>query len=306
MSAVSYVTAQVLRVLPRARIGHAIGQLADREWSPAIGRVVVGLYSRAYRVALDECEPANWASFDAFFTRRLRDGIRPLAPNPAAVLSPADGRIEAAGRIGDQCTFTVKGQAYAIEDLIGDAVEARRYVGGAGFVVYLSPRDYHRVHAPVSGTIRHIRSMPGDCFPVNAIGMRHVRNLLCRNRRVSIEIDAAAGGFGRVAVVMVVAMIVGRITTLGIDAPDVPLGEHAFQPPMAVARGAELGAFHLGSTAVVLVEKLAEGSSLASPGPVRYGEPLLEARSSPLLATNGSAPVGRSRPAGDQPRESRR
>jgi phosphatidylserine decarboxylase len=275
MSAVSYVTAQFLRVLPRARIGRAVGRLAEQPWSPAIGKAVVSLYSRAYRVPLDEYEAGHWASFDAFFTRRLRAGLRPLAPNPATVLSPADGRIESTSRIDDSCAFLVKGRPYSVEDLIGDAAEARRYAGGAGFVVYLSPRDYHRVHAPVSGTIHHIRSMPGDYFPVNPVGMRHVRNLFCRNRRVSIEIEGE-GGLGRVAVVMVVAMIVGRITTIGVDAPDVPFGRHTFEEPIAVARGDELGAFHLGSTAVVLVEKFAEGSRLAGEGPVRYGQALLE------------------------------
>ena len=274
MSAVSYATAQILRVLPRARIGHAIGRLADRTWSPAVGKAVVALYSRVYHVALDEYEDGDWASFDAFFTRRLRNGLRPLAADPTAVLSPADGRIESVARIDDNCVFMVKGRPYAVTDLIGDATEARRYVGGAGFVVYLSPRDYHRVHAPVSGTIHHIRSMAGDYFPVNAVGMGHVPNLLCRNRRVSIQIETEAG-HGRVVVVMVVAMIVGRVTTIGIDARDVPFGAHDFGQPLVVARGDELGAFHLGSTAVVLVEKIGQGSRLAGVGPVRYGEALL-------------------------------
>lgn len=302
MSAVTYVTAQILRVLPRARIGQAIGRLADRRWSPAVGRAVVGLYSYVYGVALDEYEHREWASFDAFFTRRLRGGLRPLAADPAAVVSPADGRIESTARIDDSCSLMVKGRPYAVADLIGDANEARRYAGGAGFVVYLSPRDYHRVHAPVSGTIHRIRSMPGDCFPVNAVGMRHVPNLLCRNRRVSIEIDTE-GGRGRVAVVMVVAMIVGRVTTVGIHARDVPFGVHNFAPPLVVGRGDELGAFHLGSTAVVLVESVAEGSWLAGAGPVRYGEALLQGRKS---ATAAGTPLAARVPAVVDPRESRR
>ncbi len=162
-------------------------------------------------------------------------------------------------------------------ELVGDAAEAQRFVGGAGVVVYLSPRDYHRVHAPVAGAIRRIRSMPGDYFPVNAVGVRHVANLFCRNRRVAIEIDAA-GGLGRVTVVMVVAMIVGRITTVGVDGRDVPLGDHVFDPPLRVARGDEIGVFHLGSTAVVLAEPSAAGAWMAPPGPVRYGQVILRAR----------------------------
>jgi phosphatidylserine decarboxylase len=279
MSAVTYATAQILRVLPRQRIGRALGRLADAPWPAPVGRAVVGLYSRVYDIALDEYVPAGdggWPSFDAFFTRRLRDGRREVDRDPRHVVSPADGRVESMARIEDGGTFRVKGRAYSVEELVGDADEARRLVGGMGFVVYLSPRDYHRVHAPVGGVVRRIRSMPGDYFPVNAIGMRHVDNLFCRNRRVAIEIDAE-GGLGRVTVVMVVAMIVGRITVAGVDAHDVPIGVHAFEPALRVARGEEIGVFHLGSTAVVLVEspRKAKGEWLVSEGPVRYGEPLV-------------------------------
>jgi phosphatidylserine decarboxylase len=276
MSAVTYATAQFLRVLPRARIGQALGRLADHRWSPPLGRAVVSVYSRVYDVRLEDCvDSGGWSSFDAFFTRRLRDGVRAIDPDPRAITSPADGRIESMGPIDGRGTFTVKGRPYSVAELVGGEQEAARFLGGAGFVVYLSPRDYHRVHAPVSGTIRRIRSMPGDYFPVNAIGVQHVPNLFCRNRRVAIEIDAD-GGLGRVTVVMVVAMIVGRITTVGVDARDVPLGDHVFEPPLRVARGDEIGVFHLGSTAVVLTEKRAAGSWLVGEGPVRYGQALLK------------------------------
>jgi phosphatidylserine decarboxylase len=292
MSAVTYATAQILRVLPRQRIGQALGKLADASWPAPLGRAVVGLYSRVYDIALDEYVPGGagggWSSFDAFFTRRLREGARVVDRDPRAILSPADGRIESMSRIEEGGTFLVKGRRYAVEELVGDAGEARRLLGGVGFVVYLSPRDYHRVHSPVSGQIRSIRSMPGDYYPVNSIGMRHVDNLFCRNRRVAIEIDAD-GGLGRVTVVMVVAMIVGRITTIGVDAHDVPFGVHTFDPPRRVARGDELGIFHLGSTAVVLVEPSARGAGkwLVPEGPVLYGQPLY--RQPDDAPTNGRA-----------------
>jgi phosphatidylserine decarboxylase len=292
MSAVSYATAQLLRVLPRARIGRAIGRLAEAPWPGPVGRAVVGLYSSVYDISLQECvQKDGWTSFDAFFTRRLRDDVRAVDPDPNNVLSPADGRIESMGRIDEGGTFLVKGRPYAVDELLGDARAARRFLGGAGFVVYLSPRDYHRVHAPVGGTIRRIRSMPGDYFPVNAVGLRHVPNLFCRNRRVAIEIDAD-GGLGRVAVVMVVAMIVGRITTIGVDAPDVPIGDQLFDPPLRVARGQEIGVFHLGSTAVVLTESRAVGLWLAEQGNVRFGQPLLRAPDAASRATYGPPAAG--------------
>ena len=279
MSAFTYATAQLLRVLPRARVSRAFGRLADLRWSPPLGRAVVGLYSRVYGLSFDECvETSGWASFDAFFTRKLREGTRPIAPDARVVVSPADGRIESMGRVDEGGTFTVKGRPYQVRELVGDKEEAKRFLGGAGCVVYLSPRDYHRVHAPVSGTIRRVRSMPGDYYPVNSIGVRHVPNLFARNRRVALEIDTPQeSGLGRVTVVMVVAIIVGRITVTGIDARDVPIGDHVFDPPMPVERGSELGIFHLGSTAVVFVEKAAAGRWLVQDGPVRFGEPLIAA-----------------------------
>ena len=277
MSAVTYATAQVLRALPRARIGRAVGRLAERRWPRPVGKAVVGLYSRVYRVRLDECaEERDWPSFDAFFTRRLREGVRPVASDRHTIASPADGRIEAAGTIDDGGTFVVKGRPYSVAELVGGDREAERFRGGAGFVVYLSPKDYHRVHTPAAGVIRRIRSVPGDYYPVNEIGMRHIPRLFCRNRRVVIEIDGEAG-LGRIAVVMVVAMIVGRITTIGIDHPDVPFGDHCFDPPLRVGRGDEIGVFHLGSTAVVLTEKQAAGQWLLREGTVRYGDGVLRA-----------------------------
>jgi phosphatidylserine decarboxylase len=253
-------------------VGRALGKLADTRWSPTVGRAVVGLYSRAYDVRFDECvRSEGFTSFDDFFTRLLRDGARPLDPDAQVVLSPADGRLESMGTV-DGRTFRVKGAEYSVEELVGDAHEAARYEGGGGCVVYLSPRDYHRVHAPASGQISLVRSIPGDYFPVNAIGMRHVKNLFARNRRVAIAIDTAE--LGRITVVMVAAMIVGRITVTGIDARDVPFGEHRFDPPRPIRRGEELGIFHLGSTAVVFLEARALHAWCASEGSVRYGQAL--------------------------------
>jgi len=115
MSAFTYATAQTLRVLPRARIGRAVGRLAEWHWSAPVGRAVIGLYSRLYDVRLDDCvEREGWPSFDAFFTRRLRRDARMVDPDPRAVTSPADGRIESLGRIDGSGTFVVKGREIII------------------------------------------------------------------------------------------------------------------------------------------------------------------------------------------------
>lgn len=287
MSAATYVTAQIMRVLPRAKISRAVGNLADWSWPSAIGNAVVGIYTRVYDVALEESEGRGaWTSFDEFFTRPLRKGARRIEADPRTVVSPADGNLVSNGRIDPGGTFLVKGRPYSVGELIGSEIEAHQFHGGSGAVVYLSPRDYHRVHAPVGGSIHRIRSIPGDYFPVNAVGMRHVPRLFCRNRRVAIDIDADAG-LGRVTVVMVVAMIVGRITTIGVEQRDVEAGDHLFDPPLRVERGEEIGMFHLGSTAVVLSENSAGVSWLAGEGPIRLGEPLTRSEVKERSLENG-------------------
>jgi phosphatidylserine decarboxylase len=282
MSALTYATAQLLRVLPRAGISRVMGRAADRAWPAPINRAVIRAYSKFYRVSLDEClQTEGWTSFDEFFTRGLRDGARPIAADPRTVVSPSDGRVESMGPVDMQRTFTVKGRPYRVEELVGDRDDALRYEGGAGCVIYLSPRDYHRVHAPVDGTVSLIRSMPGDYYPVNSIGVKHVPNLFARNRRVAFAIDTPPEtGLGRVTVVMVAAIVVGRITATGVDARDVPFGNHVIAPPRVVKRGDEIGVFHLGSTAVVFFERRAVGAAaewLVDEGAILYGQRLLQA-----------------------------
>jgi len=272
LNAITYATAQIVRVLPRTRITRAAGHLADYAWPDLLGKAVVHFYCRAYNVKLDECcKRDGYTSFDDFFTRELREGARTLPSDPRIVISPADGRIDSLGRV-DGHRFEVKGRPYEVSELVGDSAEAKRYEGGSGCVVYLSPRDYHRVHSPVAGKIVAVRSMRGDYYPVNAIGIQHVPKLLVRNRRVAIVIDSQ--GFGLVTVVMVSAMVVGRITVTGIDARDVPIGCHTLKPPRAIARGEQIGIFHLGSTAVVFFEPGAKVRFLAGVGPIRFAEPL--------------------------------
>jgi len=255
MSVATYAAAQLLRVLPRVRITRAVGKLADARISPSVSKAVVGLFVRAYDVNLGEAIRPEGAfdSFDAFFTRELVPGARPMVDDPTVLVSPADGRLDAYGPVETGGRIVVKDRPYRVEELIGDADDARRYDGGQYFVVYLSPRDYHRVHAPAGGRIESIRSLPGDLYPVNAIGERHVPKLFSKNRRVAIPIDTPSQG--RVTVVMVGAMIVGRITVRCMDAHDVPVGNHRLPEPFLVQRGDEIGTFHLGSTAVVFVEK---------------------------------------------------
>ncbi len=271
MSVTTFAAAQLLRALPRVRLSRAVGRLCDRPLSPGVSRVIARAYARAYRVDLSEAERADdgYASFDAFFTRRLRSGARTI--ERAGVVSPADGRLEATGPIDAGARLFVKGKPYDVGDLVGDERQAARYVGGSFAVVYLSPRDYHRVHSPVDGDIVAVNSLEGDLFPVNAIGERHVPRLFVENHRVAIEIQTQT--LGRVTAIMVGAIIVGRIsvTVLGPGRP--AAGRRELEPPVAVARGDEIGIFHIGSTVVLLTEAPARISREA--GPIKYGEALV-------------------------------
>lgn len=274
MTVATYAAAQILRVLPRTQITRAVGRLVDLPLSPRVSRAVVGIYARAYDVNMGEAQPANgsFESFDAFFTRRLRDGQRPICDDAGAIVAPSDGDVVALGTVEPRGRFRIKGKEYQAEDLVGHAEDARRYEGGQFAVIYLSPRDYHRVHSPVEGRLRLVRSMPGDLYPVNSIGERHVRSLFARNRRVAIVIDAADGH--RVTVVMVSAMIVGRVTVTGVPGRDAPFGTHELAPAIELARGDEIGIFHLGSTAVVFVEPGVSTPWTRELGPIQLGQRL--------------------------------
>jgi phosphatidylserine decarboxylase len=186
-------------------------------------------------------------------------------------VSPSDGKLSCLGRIDSDARILVKGQQYEAAELIGSDEDARRYSGGQFAVVYLAPGDYHRVHSPVDGRVTLLRGMPGDLFPVNSLGERYVPRLFVRNNRVAIVIDTES--LGRVTVVMVGATIVGRISVTALPGPAVPPGSHLIDPSYQVARGDEIGMFHLGSTAVVLFEP---GLTLTRPtGIVRMGQSLV-------------------------------
>jgi phosphatidylserine decarboxylase len=271
VSVATFAAAQLLRVLPRSSLSHAVGKLSERPLSPAVSRAGTAAYIRAFRVDMTDVDQdiAPYRSFDAFFTRDLRSGSRVVSSED--VVSPADGLLVDSGSIDSRSEFLVKGKPYDLGELIGDEGEARGLAGGAFAVVYLSPRDYHRVHSPIDGHLRRVNGISGDLYPVNAIGERHVQGLFLKNQRVAMFLDTKAGG--RAVVVMVGAMIVGKITVRAVVSSGTPLGNHQLDPAEPVRRGDEIGTFHLGSTVVVL---LSPGTVLRRrPGRVLYGQSLI-------------------------------
>lgn len=287
-SATSRAIARLMYLLPRERLTRAVGVVTGAEVPSAVLQPVLRTYIRAYDVDMSDYRvpEGGFRSFNEFFTRPLKEGRRPVDAGPLEAISPADGRLDDAGEITPERSFLVKGQRYRVEELLDDAREAERYQGGTFAVVYLSPRDYHRVHAPIAGAVRSVKHVPGTLFPVNNFGVKHVPQLFSRNERVVVHLEAAQGVHA--AVVLVGAMVVGQIR-LAFDAPARP--PHGGAPASRVypsgavtlERGDEVGAFLLGSTVVLLLAgstpRAWEVSSQVVGHAVRFGQTI--ARRSP-------------------------
>ena len=254
------------------------GRVCDLRLPAALRAPIIRAYARAFGADLSEAAqpPESYASFNAFFTRALAPGLRPVSREPGIVVSPCDARVRSIGPIAsDGRLEQVKGRTYPIEALLGSAEDAAPLRGGVQATLYLSPAMYHRVHSPVDGRVRAWRYLPGRLFPVNGPGLRSIPGLFTRNERVCLFCDTQA--HGRVAVALVGAANVGRLTLAFTDlVTNRGAAARRVEPsaPVAVSRGDEIGVFNLGSTVVVL---LADPSLVALAGPgelVRMGQPL--------------------------------
>lgn len=235
----------------------------------------------AYGVDMSEAaepDPARYSCFNAFFTRALKPGARPLPGATNAVLSPADGALSALGAIRDDAIFQAKGHEFSLTTLLGgDPERAAPFRNGSFATVYLSPKDYHRVHAPLGGTLREMIYVPGRLFSVNQTTAENIPGLFARNERAVCLFDTASGPM---AVVLVGAMIVAAIETVwaGRVAPSMQglqvTDYRKAAPPVQLNKGDELGRFLLGSTAMVLFGPgmASWRSDLAAGSPVRMGE----------------------------------
>jgi phosphatidylserine decarboxylase len=252
----SRLAAQTVRVLPRKRLSRALGRLAASRAPQPMVDAAIAAFIRAYDVDLSEVDmpPDGFRTFDEFFTRRLREGARVVDPDRRALVSPADGRLEDLGEITAEGELIVKGQPYTASALLGDPDAAAAYECGHYFIVYLSPRDYHRVHAPTCGSVQYMRYVPGTLFPVNRIGTDFIPQLFARNERLAIVQEGAIHGI--VTTIMVGAIGVGRIGLSFDDVQtnrgDTPGLRSYAESPIPRDRGEELGVFHMGSTAIVM------------------------------------------------------
>ena len=220
---------------------------------------LIGSIVRNYAVDMSEAAQPDaraYPHFNAFFTRALRPGARLADADPAAVLSPADGRISQTGRIVAGRIFQAKGHDYTAAELLGgDEAAAAPYRDGCFINVYLSPRDYHRVHMPLQGTLRETVHVPGRIFSVAPFAVAAIPRLFARNERLVCHFDGEHGPF---AVVLVGALLVSSVATVwdGLVIPPYAAsirrksfaGQH-----ITLERCAEMGRFNMGSTVIVLL-----------------------------------------------------
>lgn len=202
-----------------------------------------------------EPDPSAYPHFNAFFTRALKPGARPQAAADDAILCPADGRISQSGAISEGRLLQAKGQTYSAAELLGDEDAAAPYASGSFLTVYLSPRDYHRVHMPIAGELIETVHIPGRIFSVAPFAVAAIPRVFARNERLVCHFRTQRGPF---VVVLVGAMLVSGIETVwgGVEVP--PYASSITRRDwrgrgIRLARGEEMGRFNMGSTAIVLV-----------------------------------------------------
>ena len=251
-----FVTLQYL--IPQHGLSRLVGMLARSE-VPWIKTTFISLFMKRFGIDLSEAQiedPDRFETFNAFFPRALKPDARPLEASDAAdIACPADGAVSQLGAIRANQVFQAKGHDYSLYDLLGgDSALASEFTNGQFATIYLSPRDYHRVHMPVTGTLRETRYVPGDLFSVNEATANGVPNLFARNERLVCIFDTE---HGPAAVILVGAMIVAGIETVfsGQVTPlpkQVVTTDYQRTAPITLEKGDELGRFLLGSTVVLL------------------------------------------------------
>ncbi len=275
----------LLYLVPKNWLSRFVGVLVGRRWPLGLHRVVRDAMIRAFKPDVTEAElPLDrYDTWQAFFTRRLKPGARPL--DAAALVCPVDGMLTSRGLLAspDMRLAQIKGIDYTLRDLLA-GWDSAPYEGGAYLTVYLAPWNYHRIHAPADAAVTRARHVPGALWPVNAWSVRNIAGLFARNDRVLVEMESEGA---RMALALVGATNVGRTTLAFCDlrgnvsrrAAD-PACDFAPAVPLAVAKGGDLACFEMGST-IVLVLDAAWAARLRpdllasdAPVPVRLGQAL--------------------------------
>lgn len=247
-------------LVPQHLLSRIVGKIAASEiyW---LKNKFITFFIKKFGINMQEAKlksADDFACFNDFFTRELEEGARPINPDPNSIVSPADGVVSQLGNIQNGRVFQAKGQDYSLHELLGGNSElTQEFVDGTFNTIYLSPKDYHRVHMPVTGTLRHMAYVPGDLFSVNKTTAENVPRLFARNERLVAIFDTE---HGPMAMVLVGAMIVAAIETVWagrITPPERKLKVTDFTniQPVKLLKGEEMGRFLLGSTVVLCFAK---------------------------------------------------
>ncbi len=248
-----------VRLLPKNALSRLAGVITGWRAPAPLRLAAMRAFAGRYRIDLAECPGLeSYRTFGEFFARPLRPGLRPVAPGDRVAVSPVDGVVSETGAAAAGRLVQAKGIDYSAATLLGDAALARRFEGGPYLTIYLSPRDYHRIHFPLGGRVTGYRYMPGRLWPVNPASVRNVPGLFGVNERLVTVLDTPAGAC---ALVAVGATVVGRVRAF-YD-PSVPPTNRAwaraqardYETPVPVEKGQELGAFEMGSTVILLFER---------------------------------------------------
>ena len=267
-------------LVPQHLLSRLVGKLADSK-TPWVKNTFIKWFTKQYAINLSEAKEeiaTNYPSFNAFFTRELKEGVRPIDDNPLHIVSPADGAFSQLGKIHHNRVFQAKGKDFSLSALLGgDTQRAADFIDGEFATIYLSPSDYHRVHMPVSGTLTHTTYIPGDLFSVNQTTAKGVEQLFARNERLVAYFDTE---FGPMAMILVGAMIVAGIETVwsGQEAPRLKKPIHTpfkgiIPDPVHLNKGEEMGRFKLGSTVILLFanNKMSWQAGLTADSPIKLG-----------------------------------
>lgn len=267
------------QLLPLHALSRLVGYLAY--WRAGFLKTAfIRFFVQHYKVSLDEIEnynPQNYPSFNDFFTRYLKPGVRPIAEGAGVAVSPADGVVSEVGSIEADRLLQAKGSYYSLKDLLGnDGVMASLFSGGSFLTIYLSPKDYHRVHAPLAGQLKQMLHIPGKLFSVNQASVQSIPNLFARNERVVSLFETEVGPM---AVILVGATCVGSIEMKwhGVVTPPTTRSVQQWSyhsQIIKLQRGDELGHFNMGSTVIVLFAKNAVrwAENLQANSVVKMGE----------------------------------
>ena len=265
----------LLSVLPKHGMSRVAGRLANARVPWALRAAVYRGFARIFGATLEEVELplTSYSSINAFFTRQLKPGLRPVAPN--AIVSPVDGAVGAYGPVADDVLVQAKGRTYSLAALVGDPELAHAMDGGTFTTLYLAPKDYHRIHVPIDGDIVSATYIPGELWPVNVHAVTHVADLFAVNERIVVTIRGRAGG--TMAVVLVGATMVGTTRVafddLHTNARRRVVERRRYDQPIPVHAGEQLGHFEFGSTVIVVCSRVAGAiDPLAEGETVRMGQ----------------------------------